>query len=62
MKKIILNSIDVGLKITKQQTCKTPCQGLLDCQGLLNGTESVMRGPTVQLGEGMVTKQTLIML
>ncbi len=46
MKKNILNSIYVGLKITKQQTFTTPCQGLLD------GTESVMRGPTVQEGEG----------
>ncbi len=50
MKKIILNSIYVGLKITKQQTCTTPCQGLLD------GTQSVMRGPMVQEGEGNVHK------
>lgn len=56
MKKIILNSIYIGLKIAKQQKCTTPCQGLLD------GTQSVMRGPIVQEGEGMVTKETLLML
>jgi hypothetical protein len=26
--KIILNSIYIGLKITKQQTCTTPCEGI----------------------------------